>query len=394
MTKASDRVMTKVMGLLNLANDPNASEHERQLAAEHAERLMAQHMIDRMDLTAEEKSKIVQDVWDLHVGDAGNSHEFYGQLVSLMMTVVEHCGARVNRNPEYVKDENGYTNWDVRRFKVVGFPEDIGYAERIWFRVFKEFVSNVNPKWDVNAPLSENAYALVNAGFNWMQIVRQAHVAGDNRIPVPEYKSYDFEGKPIYHSTDDFVPGGRDLVKGVQILRAAYKDACARRDERYNYRKGSKLREASRNSFSNSFCSTIASRLRDMRRKASEEVSDADKFALALRDTKEQVDEEFYRLFPEFDPEVRRRMRETEEFEAACRWAALSEDEQAKVLKQQADEERRWQQRAARARRNFGYVREDHSYDDAAWQRGRRTAERVNLRDDGEVKEPSRKGIR
>lgn len=379
-------VMSRIMKLLERAEHPGTPEAEAQACRDKAEAMMAQHQIDRMDLTPEERSKIICDVWDLNVGGSkgGYNYEYASQVTSLLLTVLEHCGIRVNRKYEYARSENG-TDFATRRIKVVGFPEDISYAERIWFRVYKEFVGNLAPKWDPKLSLGENAYNFVSAGLEWQDQVKLARTAGDDRIPEPEV---DHWGK--------YVPGNRPLVKGIAMIRDAYKAECVKRGEPYAYRKGSQLRVASRNSFAQSFASTIRHRLDEMRAKATETVSDKDKFSLALRDTKEQVDAEFYRLFPEYDPEVRRRMRETEEFEAACRWAALSPEEQAKVLKDQAAEEKRWARRASRARSNYGRVRESNrdKLDRAAWERGRATAQKVNLRDDGEVKDQSRKGIK
>ena len=109
----------------------------------------------------------------------------------------------------------------------------------------------------------------------------------------------------------------------------------------------------------------------------------------------ERVDEEFYRLFPEYDPEVRRKQREAAEFERACSWAALTPEEQARVLRKEAAEKRAWAKAAGRARRNYRTVRADNSTrtDPAAWERGRKAAQSVNLRNDGEVHTPKRKGI-
>ena len=74
----------------------------------------------------------------------------------------------------------------------------------------------------------------------------------------------------------------------------------------------------------------------------------------------------------------------------------LNIEEQQKVLKEQKAEEARWQRRSSRARANYGRVRENNRdrLDHAAWERGRKVAGNVNLRDDGEVKDHGRKGIK
>jgi hypothetical protein len=360
---ADQKIMSRIMKLLERANHPNTPEAERLSCMEKADALMAQHMIDRMDLKPEDKSKIISDKWDLNTGEAGT--EFSYHMVSMMENVLTHCGIRVNPKYTYTKDEDGRTNYRTRRYTVVGFPEDMAYAEQIWFRVFKEFVVNVNPKWDTSKPLAENVYHFARAGLAWGDVLKAAWAAD----PVDHY-------------------GIPELLKGGGAkLRKLYQKECERRGEEYSK---TRTHSAYRSSFVQSYGGTIAQRLRTMREAAKESVSDAGKFALAIRDTKEQVDEEFYRLFPEYDPEVRRKMREAEEFAAACEWAALTEEEQAKVLKEEAAKEARWARQASRARRNYGSVRERKTYDSAAWARGRDVASKVNLNVDGEVKNRKR----
>ena len=364
---AEQKVMSRVMKLLELANDPNATKAERDLAQEHADRLMAQHMIDRMDLKPEEKSKVVQDTWDLRVGDAGT--EFHYHVIELMGIVLKHCGVRLHPKYTYAKDAEGRADWQTRRFTVVGFPEDMAYAEQIWFRVFRDFVMNVNPQWDVSKPLSENVYAFIKAGFSWIDTYRIGRKA-----QYPEWPE--------------------KMPNGGPRLRTAYKEALAKRGESFQK---TRTRDAYRATFVQSYGSTIRRRLMELRDKAKETVSDADKFALAVRTTKEQVDEEFYRLYPEYDPAVIKRIREAEEFEAACMFAALSPEEQKAVIamaeKEQAEYERKYQarlRRAERARRNYGTVREKATYDHAAWERGREVGNKVNLNVDPEVDEKKR----
>jgi hypothetical protein len=359
---ADQKIMTRIMKLLERANHPETPEAERQACLDKADAMMAQHMIDRMDLKPEEKTKVVEATWDLSVGEAGS--EFRQHVIGLMQTVVRHNGIRIHPRTQYAVREDGTTNWSVIRYKLVGFPEDMAYAEQIWFRVFKEFVSNVNPTWDTTLSVPENVYQFVRAGLAWGQI----HAAATrNGVELP----------PV-------------LNGGGAKLRKMYKEECKRREEEY-YK--TRQHDAYRTSFARSFSSTIAHRLAEMREKSKDAVGDDDKFALAVRSTKERVDEEFYRLYPEYDPEVIRRMREAEEFEAACRFAMLSEDEQAYVIaqaeKEQADWEKKWrarEARASRARRNYGYVRERNDYDASAWQRGESVASRVNLSVDPEVK--------
>ena len=109
-----------------------------------------------------------------------------------------------------------------------------------------------------------------------------------------------------------------------------------------------------------------------------------------------RVDEEFYRIFPQYDPENIRKKYEEEEFLRACEWAELTPEEQQQVLREQAEQRFREEKRANRARRNYRAMREDPAdrIDSAAWARGRDVASKVNLRADEEVNEQERQAVR
>lgn len=362
---ADQKIMNRVMALLERAAHPTTPPAEAKLCEEKADQLMAQHMIDRMDLTAEEKSKIVKTSWDLLMKDGGSDAiEFYSTIMTLLRNVLYHCGIRLNPRIEYAKNEDGRTDWNRRRLVLVGFPEDINYAEQIWFVIFKTFIMNVNPQWDPSKPLSENVYEQISAGKTWRVVQDMAYDGRPDHYGLPG-KFADFPTK-----------------SGGSILNKAYKEALKERGEDNGVTRRNK---AYRASFARSYSATIGTRLGELRSKAKEAVSDSDKFALALVDTKEQVDAEFYRLFPEYDPEVRRRMDAQEAAEAAAEFAKLSPQEQARRIKQKADEEARWARRSGRARSNYGTVRESDRTDMAAWKRGKRVADTVNLRADAKV---------
>ena len=82
-----------------------------------------------------------------------------------------------------------------RIYQIVGFRDDITYAERIWFNVFKTFVSNVNPRWDVDKSLEFNAYTFASAGVSWKDQVLLAEKAKDDRLDWPwRYQCDDPDG--------------------------------------------------------------------------------------------------------------------------------------------------------------------------------------------------------
>lgn len=415
MTEPTEGIMSKVMKLLERANHPDTPPHEAALAEQLAEKIMAKHMIDRFEAEqlakkrGETVRRPVQEEWEFHKGaySKGNDdYEFEAQIESLMQTVLAHCNIRINRRGEYRKKVVGEDFGDVRYsvdystrvFKIVGFPEDIAYAERIWFNVFRTFVSNVNPTWDNSKSIEYNAYNFASAGVSWKQQVLLAEAAGDSRINWPWRYQGEDRNQPFYSSHmagSPIDPGNDAWGKGIHQLKRACKKYSVEHEVAYPYAAGSKLRIASRNSFASSYRSTMEQRLVAMRTEAQKDTGvGKEQFALAIRDTAERVEEEFYRLFPEYDPEVQARKRKDEEWARAAIWASLSPEEQRKALREEAAEYDKWERRSARARRNFRSVRDSgRPYDEAAWDRGRSAANSVNLRDDAEVQKTQRKGI-
>lgn len=365
---AEEKIMTRIMKLMERANHPGTSEKERNTYMDKAEQMMADHMIDRMDLRPEEKAKVIKDTWDLSWN--ATDSEFRYHIRDLMLMVVKHCGIRVHPRDTYATTGDGKNDYTRRRFTLIGFPEDMAYADAIWFRVFANFVSNISPKWDTDKSLAENTYQFARAGLGW----GAAHKAA-------EQSGVEYGLPPL-------------LKGGGAKLRDLYREECAKRGEEYSK---TRTHNAYRATFVQSYASTIGSRLNDMRKLATENVSDSDKFALAIRTTREQVDEEFYKLFPEYDPAIIKKMKDNEEFEAACRWAALSDAEQAALLeeaaKEQADWEKKWaarNRRAQNARGSYRTVRERNTFDQSAWDRGHSVANKVSLSVDAEVKKQNK----
>lgn len=421
MTSSEERkegIMTMVMRLLELANHPDTPPHEALLAEQKAESIMAKHMIDRFEAEqaakrrGESTRKPIQEEWEIAMSayktDDGAGQEFDHQIISLMEAVLEHCNIRVNRTYGYAKvvinkgtDHERLTQDTTRRiYKIVGYAEDIAYAERIWFNVFRTFVSNVNPSWDPNESLEYNAYNFASAGVSWKQQVLLAEAANDTRLEWPWREQGDDKKAPFYSSWNAGAlidPGNEPWGRSIHKLKRACKKYCTDEGVEYPYAGGVKLRVATRNSFARSYKSTIATRLEEIRRvaKQQEDAVSSGKFAIALLDTKEQVDAEFYRLFPQYDPEVQAKKRQEEEWRLAALWASLTPKEQQEVLKQARAEEERWLRDSQRARRNYRTVRDDPTTrtDSAAWARGKRAAESVNLRNDAEVKKDKRKEI-
>ena len=408
MTEPKESIMELINKLLVLAGDERTPEHERKSAEEKAERLMQKHMIEEWEARqAAERSGTrvrtpVCEEWAVNFAESAHEAvndqwEFDHQVKDMMMYVLEHCNIRVDTSFRYRDGQ--------RIYQIVGFKDDITYAERIWFNVFKTFVTNVNPHWDVAKSLEYNAYVFASAGVSWKDQVLLAEKARDTRIEWPwRFQNDDPDEKNGHPYTrwsyrvgetmdPDNVPWGRSIHK----LKRSCKKHCDANSLSYPYAGGSKLRIATRNSFARAYRATIKSRLDEIKKLAteSEEHVDAGKFALALVDTRERVDAEFYKVFPEYDPEVRKREREERQRKAQEAYDNLTAAEKARIARDEARERAKWEKRAATARTRYRAIREDptNRVDHAAWARGTKAAQSVNLRADEEVKKQDRKQL-
>jgi hypothetical protein len=376
-----ESVIQTVQKLLALAMDDRTPEHERLLAQDRADRLMVRHMLDQADLTPEERSAIVRQDWPVTF-----SSEFSSALRQLLGAIFQHTQCRAHTSYQYVPETK--TNY---RVTVVGTPENINYAERLWMVAFTELVRNMFPKWDSSISFDANVYAFVKAGFKWRQIheIAWKHVSESNErngfehdpakdpitdpFPADKQSSYTFFA-PVYVGD-----GGR--------LKRAYNRETKRMGEATEHH--TSRHGAYRASYVSGFSATIRGRLRQMRRDAKQELSadDNDRYALAIRTTEEVTDEEFYRLFPQYDPKVQQqKFQEANEAEIARR-AALSPSARRKEDEKRDREEER-------ARKHYSRIQRGASlFDDAGYQRGGAVANKVNLRNDQNVKPNSRKGI-
>ena len=358
VTSVKDSIITRVQKLLNLAMDPGASESERKLAQERADALMAQHMIDQMDLKQDDpnRSRVTSVVWKMAF-----SYEFSQQIRDLLGAVVNHTTCRASFGTDYSDRETPHHT------TVVGTPENIAYAERLWMIVFTELVRNMYPKVDPTMSFDQNVYYFVKAGFKWQKIhellwdqredSRWTEFKLNNPFPPEKQSRYGF--KRVYGGD-----GGR--------LKRAYNRELKRLGETIEHH--TSRHSAYRTSYVSSYASTIRNRLFDMREHSIGEVSDRDRYALAVRSSQDETNAEFYRLFPQFDPKHQQEEYDRAHAAEQARRAALSPEERAR-------EDERNRKEEERARRYHEAIR-NKQYDSAGWSKGNKVAKNVNLNDD------------
>ncbi|AHN84062.1 hypothetical protein GJ25_gp051 [Mycobacterium phage Hawkeye] len=349
---AKESIISRVQKLLNVAMDERAPEAERILAQERADKLMAQHMIDQMDLKQDDpnRSRVTSTMWKFQM-----HYEFSEAIKSLLSAVVMHTTCRASMQMDYHDRETPF------HITIVGTPENIAYAERLWMIVFTELVRNMFPRWDSQKTFDANVYTFVKGGFKWREIHEIAYKHAPDAIPDP----YPRDGLRYDWQTARYVSDGGRLKRSYnRELKRLGEEV-----ENHTSRHG-----AYRVSYVSSFVSTIRNRLFEMRSSSTESVSDKDKYALALRNSQDEADAEFYRLFPQFDPETIRRQREAAYAAENARRATMTQEQIDLEDAQRAREEER-------ARKHYERLREK-KYDSAGWAKGSAVAKKVNLNSD------------
>lgn len=353
MSANKESIITRVQKLLNLAMDEGATPDERKLAQERADKLMVDHMIEQSELKKDDpnRSRATSDVWKMSL-----SPEFRREVENLLANVVRHTKCRYRLQVDYSDRDTPH------RVTVVGLPEQIAYAERLWFITFTEMARNMFPKWDDGLSFDANVYNFVKAGFKWRDIHELAwgKLGEASGLPNP----YPADKQPSWNSRA--VYGG----DGGRLKRALRREQKRLGEENENH---TNRHSAYRQSYVQSYTSTIRTRLAEMAKASKDSVDDADKYALALRSTEQQADDEFYRLFPEFDPENIRKASAAAQAAEAARRAAMTQ--------KQRDAEDAANARRYRAARGHYTRLQDRTYDANGWARGTKVAKSVNLND-------------
>lgn len=316
---------TTVQSLLNLAMDEGATQAERDMAQQRADAIILKHKIDvSMMAPGQAKGREVGSTeWTLEM-----PWEFYENIRSLIGSIMHHCSIRVAMHGS--------------KMVLVGFEEDIEFAQVLWAGVFREFVGNLFPKWDKKLDFDTNVYNMVKGGYKWSKIHE-------------EHKLVDPEGAP---------------AKLSSRYRTGYVRKCAALKEEPGAH--TQRHEAFRASYATAFQSTVSRRLWAMRAASEAEVvTDRDRYAVALRSTADQVDSEFYKMYPQFDPD---RLRE-QDLAAQLREV----ERRSKLTQEQRDAEDAARAKAEdQARKNWDRL-QNKRYDQNGWRRGTVVGNNVDL---------------
>lgn len=186
MTEPNENIMRRVSSLLERAMHPGTGEAERESAQAMADKLMAKHRLDRALLDfgkkKEERREPVKAVFerlkliDENTANYGardyTEYTLQGRMNNLRMSIFKHAGCRYNYAQIGENHQYGYV--------VIGFQEDIYFAEILWNTIFMDISTKMYPTWKKDRSFDENVFTIKSAGYSWSQ-VREVGLAHEGR---------------------------------------------------------------------------------------------------------------------------------------------------------------------------------------------------------------------
>ncbi len=320
---AEEKLLKKIRGLLELANDERNHEGQRQAALAKAQQLMDQH---RIEMAMLDYGKGVPTHKPISYEVELPRSKFEEKKYSLLYYIGEHCGVRVV--------------WAPGKAVLVGMQSGVEMVELLYTLAVLEFDSRIDPVWDKERSFDANVKALQEAGKKWVQIARMANANGGN--PRTGQRGSETDGS---------------------WLKTAYRRECARLGE--EPRRQTQRHEVYQESFASSFLATIYNRLDKMRKDADVERGGSITLLPAIMSEQDRVNAEYWRLFPHLHPQRQKEAREATLERERQRRARLSQAERDEEDKRRE----KWLNKPVRTT----------TYDEAGWAAGDRAAQRVDL---------------
>jgi Skp family chaperone for outer membrane proteins len=360
---AEEKVLELVRNLLARAEHPNTPAPEADLCFKQADKLMFKHAIDdafiRASQSEKERQTPVQKEFRM---TSEGTMEFWPEMRTVLGEV-----AYANRCRAVVSHYAG------GQITLVGFKDDVEWTEMLFTSIYFSFVRQINPKWDNNTSYDANVYNFKVAGYKWKDINEISKRNGG-----PDHEKYEQD----WWTGNLTKPTGK--IGGAMI--GAYKRHAKLIGD--NNIVSTQSHDAYRRQFTSAFCSHINRRLRDLADERERDLDTIPGAALALVDSRKVVDEEFFRLFPQFRPaseeeiaaraEAIRRQRQAEIDAREAKLAAMTDAQRYAFLEEEQAAERR------AAQRDLGYWRKNSErYDSSAHERGRSAAASVDLNKPG-----------
>ena len=163
----NEKVMQKIEKLLLLAGHESTPPEEAQSAQEKADAMMFEYKVERAQLNLERNDRevisqiIEREFEELSLIDPSSlrssrrdfsEYVVSGTVSGIRRNIFRHAGCEI---------------WGR---KVVGYEEDIVYAEILWLSILSDITRVMYPKWNVSLGFDENVYRLKSSGYSWSQV--------------------------------------------------------------------------------------------------------------------------------------------------------------------------------------------------------------------------------
>jgi hypothetical protein len=343
-----DKILNRIRKVLDLAAGAS-SESEREAALAKADAMMAAHAVDEAIVRAtqrpEERATPVAETIDI-------PKNYASDLRNVIVPLATLADCRI---------AEGRQIW-----RVAGFRADVDYLQLIWTNVHLELARRIDARWDEGKSFDENVTALHDAGWKWQRLQEEA----------------------ARHGHDVSWPDGGKLIR-------AYRRQCKREGRPANT--GIQRHAAYRASFVTSYCTRLADRIREMRyarERALREREDRNVGSgaeLAVRDSRAQVEDFWYQLYPQLHPDAMRATTDAwraEQAQAAQERQALldgmTDAQRAAYLRREAEQADRRARADERWSRQY-YARQASKHDSKGAQAGATAAEHVQIGRDSAV---------
>lgn len=281
VSNTPEATMRRIQALLERAAHPTTPGPEKEASQAAADRLMSKYRLDRALLNFAKDAKdrglpekreyeqinLIDDEMPMSSKDFKEEWGIENAVRMLRHDIYYHAECRMFSTHKIVS--------------VVGFEEDLFFADLLWNTVFLDLTVKMFPRWTGSGSdtFDKNVFLLKNAGYSWPQ-VREAALKVNARDKLG----------PLTHANSS------------SKLRTAYARECKRigfvPPEKQPRNPG-----LWRRSYIDSFRTRLNERFYEMKLAAKQDQQAAGEAgALALYQAADQVKDLFYEMFPDANP--------------------------------------------------------------------------------------------
>lgn len=200
-------VLRKVRSMVEKAEHPETPAEEAALARKMADNLMEKYAIQEWQTMQQAPKSFKPTRIKVDIGKPGS--EFLTETATLCNVIANFCNcSSVWMEGSGRGDREEYC-W------VYGYESDLRYFELLFTTLYLHMSGAIFPKPDPSKTTGENAYAMRNAGLNWIEI---AKAYGWREVP-----RWDGEPKNVY--VNDTFPGMAGQRVGWSVAVGQYERA-------------------------------------------------------------------------------------------------------------------------------------------------------------------------